>query len=212
MNIKWLGHACFLLTSEAGEKVITDPYDTSVGYRMPPVAADVVTVSHNHFDHNYIKAVSGSYKLVDSPGEYEVKGLKIKGVPSWHDDAGGAKRGPNVIFNITIDGIRVCHCGDLGHVLSGEQADKIGEVDVLMVPVGGTYTVDAKGAAGVVRQLNPSVVIPMHYKTPVIDFPIDGVEKFISEMGGGEKLPSGEIDISRENIHSLKGIKVLNYQ
>lgn len=168
MNIKWLGHACFKLTSEKGTVIVTDPFDESVGYPMPNVKADIVTSSHSHFDHNYFKAVKGNFDIVDTVGEHNIKGINIKGVNTFHDDEHGAKRGKNIVFVFDIDGIRVCHMGDLGHVLTEKQVEEIGPVDVLLIPVGGYYTIDAKQAVEVMNQLKPKITIPMHYKRSLL--------------------------------------------
>ena len=214
MKIKWLGHACFLLSSANGARVLTDPFDKSVGYALPQEEADIVAVSHNHFDHNYVNAVKGSFVKIDRPGAFLERGIGITGVAACHDDRGGAKRGPNIVFVFDIDGLRICHCGDLGHALTPEQAGKIGNPDVLLVPVGGTYTVDAEGACRVMRQLKPAVTIPMHYKTPEINFPIDGVDKFLAAAAGvsAKKAGAQEVEITCGNLAGMPGILVLNYK
>ncbi|MGI6778517.1 MAG: MBL fold metallo-hydrolase [Acetivibrionales bacterium] len=212
MKIKWLGHSCFLITSESGVRMLTDPFDNTVGYELPKAEADIVTSSHNHFDHNHICVVKGNFKVVEKPGEFSEKGIGIKGVPTYHDKNGGKERGENIVYNFTIDGINVCHCGDLGHILTEEQVNGIGSVDILLLPVGGTFTIDAAEAKEVMEQLNPKVVIPMHYKTDVLDFPVDGVDKFLSIAGGGKKAGRQEIEISKECLDEMHGIVVLEYK
>ena len=211
MRIKWLGHACFLLTSENGTRVVTDPFDKTVGYAAPAVEADIVTTSHNHFDHNHVSVVRGDFIIIDGAGSFSEKGINITGVSAFHDENKGAKRGANIIYRYDIDGVKVCHCGDLGHVLSPEQVSEIGEADVLLIPVGGTYTLDAAGASEVVRQLRAAVTIPMHYKTPAINFPIDGVDKFLAAAGGGYRAGAREIEVTGENLSSLPKVIVLEY-
>ncbi|KHO61776.1 beta-lactamase [Thermoanaerobacter sp. YS13] len=211
MNIKWLGHACFKLTSEKGTVIVTDPFDESVGYPMPNVKADIVTSSHSHFDHNYFKAVKGNFDIVDTVGEHNIKGINIKGVNTFHDDEHGAKRGKNIVFVFDIDGIRVCHMGDLGHVLTEKQVEEIGPVDVLLIPVGGYYTIDAKQAVEVMNQLKPKITIPMHYKTEFINFPIDTVDNFLN-MTKGKKILSTEVDITKKDLEGEPKIIALNYQ
>jgi L-ascorbate metabolism protein UlaG (beta-lactamase superfamily) len=219
MKIKWLGHACFLLTSEAGTRIITDPFDNQVGYPVPNEEANIVVTSHDHFDHNYIKAVKnpkdGVYLHISSPGRYSRNGIIITGVSTFHDQAEGRKRGRNVVFVIDIDGLRVCHCGDLGHIPDARQAAEIGRIDILLLPVGGTFTVNAKEAYQVVNLLKPSVTVPMHYKTPEISFNVDGVDKFLSEAGLSGRTDiyahKREIEVTKANIKTLPEVIVLDY-
>lgn len=214
MKIRWLGHACFLLTAGDGTRILTDPFDESVGYLVPSVEADYVTVSHDHFDHNCVKAVKGTPWVIASAGEHRVGKngeICIKGIPTFHDDVGGRKRGPNLVFVMEIDGIRVCHLGDLGHMLTPEQKSGIGRVDVLMVPVGGTYTIDALGAAQVVAVLAPKVVIPMHYKTDVLALPLDPVDKFLQKVGGAAKVNATTVDVDWQDLKEGRKVYVLQY-
>ncbi|GGA23531.1 MBL fold metallo-hydrolase [Paenibacillus physcomitrellae] len=168
MKIRWYGQSSFLITSEAGTKVLIDPLGKMLGYKMPRLTADIVAVTHNHRDHNQVQIVDGEYSLVNEAKSYEINGIRIKGIKTFHDNVGGAKRGDNIVFVLEIDGIRVAHCGDLGHQLSDEQAQAIGRVDVLMVPVGGKMTLDGQGAYKVAQQLKPSIAIPMHYRTKAL--------------------------------------------
>lgn len=170
MDIHYHGHSSFKIKATAGT-VITDPFDSYVGFSMPTVSADVVTVSHQHQDHNAVSLVKGTARrqrpfVIDKPGEYEVAGISVFGVPTFHDATQGAERGANVIYSIVMDGISVCHLGDLGHELSQEQLAEIGSVDVLLIPVGGVFTIDPQRAVKTIHTLEPSYVIPMHYKTP----------------------------------------------
>ena len=212
MKIRWFGHACFLLESQDGTKIVTDPFDGSVGYKIPMVEADIVTVSHDHYDHNYVEGVQGDPEIMRSPGEYTIGGISIKGVPSFHDEVKGAKRGPNIIYTFNIDGIKVCHVGDLGHLLSKSQLEEIGEIDVLMIPVGGTFTLDAEGAVASIEQFSPKITIPMHFKTPAVSMPIDPVDIFLEKMGQGEYLDSDTIEITTEDLGEEHRIIVLNYE
>ncbi|HQA58514.1 MAG TPA: MBL fold metallo-hydrolase [Acetivibrio sp.] len=211
MKIKWLGHSCFLLTSEKGTRIVTDPYDETVGYKVERIEADIVTTSHDHYDHNYIDMIKSDAKHVQGSGKVIIEDVEITGVQTFHDEVEGKKRGKNFVFNFRIDGINVCHLGDLGHVLTGEQLEKIGHVDVLLVPVGGVYTVDYKGAFEVVNLIKPSIVIPMHYKTPHLSFQIDGVNKFLDQIGGGERVSKQEIEINKEDIGGDRKVLVLDY-
>lgn len=212
MRIKWLGHSCFLLTSENNTKIITDPFDEKVGYQVPDEEADIATISHDHYDHSNISAVKGNYVLVKKPGKQNVKGIGINGVSLFHDDLQGSRRGRNIAFIFDIDGIRVCHCGDLGHVLTVEQVDEIGEVDVLLVPVGGVYTLDAKGAYEIVKQLKPKVTIPMHFKTQDLSFSLDDVDNFLKLIGNSERLNKQELTLNKNNLHDLPRAIVLDYK
>ncbi len=183
MEINHLGHSCFKITGK-NLTVVTDPYDhPKIGKKMPKVEAAVVTVSHQHKDHNYKEGVKGDFLLLDSPGEYEVKESFFQGIDSYHDDSKGEERGHNTIFTMEIDGISICHLGDLGTDLDNEQLEKVDGIDILMIPVGGTYTIDSKIAVKVINNIGPKIVIPMHYKDAGTDLPIDPVDKFIKEIG-----------------------------
>lgn len=169
MEIVFLGHACFKIRGRTTDwvNIITDPFDPGfVGLSFPKVAADIITVSHEHKDHNGVEQVTGMAKVLRGPGEYEVRGVGIVGVATWHDKEQGRSRGENTIFVITLEGIRVAHLGDLGHKLTDNELSQIGSVDILFIPVGGFYTIDAQTALEVVGQLEPRIVIPMHYQEP----------------------------------------------
>ena len=189
MKIKYLGHAAFAITSNKGVKIITDPYATSpdLTYGEITESADIVTVSHGHHDHNNVAAVKGNPEVVSRAGRSVVKGIEVRGVASYHDDAGGSLRGDNIIFCFGVNGVTVCHLGDLGHRLDDKQLKEIGRVDILLIPVGGNYTIDAKVATEVCGQLKPRVVMPMHYKT----------EKGIPGILGVERFLSGKANVSR---------------
>lgn len=187
MDISFLGHSSFFLRGK-GASLVTDPYDSAmVGFKFPRVRADIVTVSHEHEDHNKVESVPDGPKIVRGPGEYEIKGVSIFGVPTYHDNKGGQERGQNTVFVVSIDNLKVCHLGDLGHKLTGEQVGEVGSVDILFVPTGGVYTIDANEASEVVSQLEPRVVIPMHYQTPGLAQAtfagLAPVDEFIKELG-----------------------------
>ncbi|MGI6207069.1 MAG: MBL fold metallo-hydrolase [Anaerolineae bacterium] len=182
MDITWYGQSCFRL-KDRNVTVVTDPYGKVSGLKLPRLTADIVTVSHGHQDHNNVAAVRGEPFVVDGPGEYEVAGLFVSGVSMWHDDQSGAKRGRNTIFIYYFSDATVCHLGDLGHVPTQAQVEEMGNVDVLLVPVGGTYTIDARQAVEVVSLIEPSVVIPMHYALPGMETPLESVDAFLKEMG-----------------------------
>jgi L-ascorbate metabolism protein UlaG (beta-lactamase superfamily) len=209
MKIKYLAHAAFLITAENGTRIVTDPYETSGGLRYGAIkeTADIVTASHEHGDHNNISAVKGSPQLVKTSGE--VKGIKIKAVPAAHDAKNGSQRGTNTIFCFEADGVNVCHLGDLGHELSTDQVKAIGSVDVLMVPVGGFFTIDAKTATKVCDQLKPKVILPMHYKTEKADFPITGVEEFLKGKDNVTRSKDSEIELKAGKLPAVTQIMVL---
>ncbi len=212
MKIKWLGHSCFLITSSTGVRILTDPFDETVGYKVPEAEADIVTTSHDHFDHNYVKAVKGEYVHINTSGRHNVKGIDILGVDTFHDEAGGSKRGGNVVFTYLVDGMKICHLGDLGHILTEEQLNQIGRVDVLLLPVGGTFTIDYREASELADKMNPRLIIPMHFKTPVMKFDIDGVDKFVAGKDSVESIDENELEITPESFNTLARIVVLNYE
>ncbi|MBA7487325.1 hypothetical protein ES708_13165 [subsurface metagenome] len=209
MKIKWLGHASFMITSDAGIKIITDPYKTSetVKYGRIEESADVVTVSHEHDDHNNAAAVRGNPEVIR--GTARVKGIEFRGIPTYHDDAQGQQRGKNTIFCFEVDGIRVCHLGDLGHFLSDSQVAELGKVDVLLIPVGGYFTIDANAASKICDRLMPRVVIPMHYKTDKLDYPISGVDEFLRGKGNIVRLSADEAEFKQGELPAQTRIIVL---
>lgn len=205
MKIKWLGHSAFVLTSESGTKVLTDPYesgsyDGAVGYKPIEGKVDVVVASHKHEDHFCVEGLDEGFECITTPGKHEVHGLSIVGVKTYHDTTQGKERGPNVVFVIDIDGIKVCHLGDLGHALSVEQLRSIGKVDVLFVPVGGFYTIGPREALDVIRSLSPAITIPMHFKTEPLSFPIKPVEDFLLLAGEHERPGVSEIEIDKAGL------------
>ena len=210
MKVKWLGHACFLLTSEKGPRVITDPYGAMGGLFYGPVkeSADVVIITHDHLDHNNAGAVAGA-EVVKGPGIKEAKGIEFLGLPTHHDEKGGRERGENTVFCFTLDELRVCHLGDLGRPLSDAEAKQIGKVDVLFIPVGGFYTIDARGASGVIDQLGPGVVIPMHYKTPRLGWSIAGVEPFLQGKPRVRQVKGSEVELKADQLPPAQEIVVL---
>jgi L-ascorbate metabolism protein UlaG (beta-lactamase superfamily) len=212
VKIRWFGHSCFLFESRNGTKIVTDPFDGSVGYKIPKIEADVVTVSHDHYDHNYVDGVQGDPNVIRNVGQYQQNGVSIRGISSFHDEAKGAKRGANVIFVYEIDGLKLCHVGDLGHLLSKAQIEEIGSVDVLLIPVGGTFTLDAEGAVAVVEQLSPRVTIPMHFKTPEVSMPIDPVDDFLEKIGQGEHVEAMTVEFTVETISEEPKVLVLHYE
>ena len=182
MKIRWFGHACFSLES-MGKTILIDPFDESVGYQIPDITPDVVLESHQHFDHAAHNLVKGDFELVGDPSSREIAGFAIKGYRSFHDEQHGSKRGDNILFEVTTpEGIRVLHCGDLGHMLSEDTIEKLKEPHVFMVPVGGVYTIDGKIAADLCKLVYPNIVIPMHYKTPPLKFGLSSANEFLESF------------------------------
>lgn len=213
MKIKWFGQSCFRITAENGTKIVMDPYHNMLGYKLPEIDADIVTISHNHGDHNNAGAVKGDFVLIKDAGVFSQRGIDIKGIQTFHDNVSGKKRGKNIVYNFRIDGLNVCHCGDLGHLLSRDQINEIGKVDILLLPVGGRAVLDASGAAEVMKQLNPTVVIPMHYRTEamgILGFIFGKVDTFITVSKKDTKNYK-ELDVNLSNIKDFPGIVVLQY-
>lgn len=212
MKIKWLGHSCFLITSEKGTKLITDPYAVGVGINYAPIkeSADVVIVSHDHGDHNNVSAVQGQPQIVKGSGIKNVSGIEFKGIAAYHDRSQGKERGDNTVFCFTVDGIRLCHLGDLGHLLSQEQIASVGNVDILFIPVGGVFTINAAEASQVCTQLRPKVIIPMHFKTPKCAYPISDVNTFLEGKERVKKWDKSEIEFQAGKLPDEAEIIVLS--
>jgi L-ascorbate metabolism protein UlaG (beta-lactamase superfamily) len=205
MQIIWRGQSCFQVVSSPVKngqvKIIIDPYSEEIGLKFPKSDADIVLSTHNHYDHNNIKAVSGNPFIIDGPGEYEVKGVFVQGIHSWHDEKQGSERGANTIYTIEVEDLKLCHLGDLGQTeLTSEQLEKIGDVDVLMIPVGGFYTIDAKGALKILSQIEPKIIIPMHYALPKLRVKLDGVDKFLKAVGVKSLEPQAKLSIRKKDI------------
>jgi L-ascorbate metabolism protein UlaG (beta-lactamase superfamily) len=180
LKLTWLGHSSFRLEESTGTSVVTDPFHPYVGYEMPNVEADIVTISHGHQDHSYLSAISGNPTVIRNAGFYEIGGVHMLAQKSFHDGSKGAERGSNLLFKFRMDGVEVCHMGDVGEECSVMLVESIMPVNVLLIPVGGKYTIDAEQAKEYVDRIMPDVVIPMHYKTKDCDFDIDKVNEFLS--------------------------------
>jgi L-ascorbate metabolism protein UlaG (beta-lactamase superfamily) len=216
MKIQWLGHASFAITTSSNKVIVTDPYESggyngAVGYQKIELKADVVTVSHQHADHNYTKSLQGNPRVIDRKGEYAINDIKINGISSFHDSSEGKERGVNIIFIYETDGLRLAHFGDLGHVLSKEQIKEIGELDVLFIPTGGYFTIDSKAATEMVKQIAPKVAIPMHYKTDALGFPIALVDDFLKDKKKVRRFDTSEIAVTKETLPSEPEAWVLPY-
>ncbi len=200
MDITWLGHSCFRLRARDAS-VVTDPYGRGTGYPALRLTADAVTVSHQHPHHNFVDAVQLAdrrLRCLEGPGEYEIAGAMINGVATYRDKQKGAQHGKNTAYLVTLDDVRVCHLGDLGHALSAEQIDALKDADVLLVPVGGVCTISPVEAVEVVSQLEPKLVIPMHYGTPNVQ--LESAERFCRELGVAEVVPQARLTVTRGSL------------
>lgn len=213
MKVLWYGHSSFRITTADGTTIVTDPYDPSVPYKAPEGPAHIVTVSHDHFDHNAADRVKGNPQVLKGVGEWTVRGITFRGIAAFHDEDGGKKRGRNVIFRLTVDGVTLAHLGDLGHTLNAEQLKPLADVHVALLPVGGYYTIGPKEAREVIQSLpGLRLTIPMHYKTPLIkDWPIAPVEEFLEEARLPVKEISGEVEVNLRNLPTKKEVWVLSY-
>lgn len=210
MKIQYLGHSCFKLTESTGTTVVTDPYK-GIGYELPKgIRANAVTVSHGHYDHNHVKAIEGGAVVIDKEGFYDLLGVEISAIKSYHDAEGGAIRGENLIFKFRMDGLDICHLGDLGEDCSAELIEMLLPVNILLIPVGGTYTIDAEKAKEYVDRIMPEIVIPMHYKTRSLNIDIDKADEFLSQFEDEETEISKTdiLEFSREDLKE-KSTKII---
>jgi L-ascorbate metabolism protein UlaG (beta-lactamase superfamily) len=211
MDITWFGHSCFRL-SDRGVTIVTDPPSDDMGYDRPRIRADVVTISHEHPGHNNRIGFRGGPKVFDGPGEYEVKDVFITGIATYHDTRSGASRGPNTVFLFEFDGVTICHLGDLGHVPTQAEVEALSSVDVLLIPVGGVNTIDPSKASEVISLIEPLLVVPMHYKTPVEKAKLQTVDKFLKEMGLSPMPAQPELKVTKSSLPSETQIVVLDYK
>lgn len=219
MEITYFGHSAFKLRGKNGT-VVTDPYDNKIGLSFPGVSADIITVSHGHLDHNATSQVKGTARrtepfVISFPGEYEVGGVSVFGLPTYHDDKKGAERGENTVFTIVMEELKICHLGDLGHELTNEQLEELGDVDVLLCPVGGHFTIDPKTAVKVIQQIEPLYIIPMHFKTPAHNQEqfekIQPLEAFLKEYGASP-APVAKLNVEKSKMPEETELVVLEIQ
>jgi L-ascorbate metabolism protein UlaG (beta-lactamase superfamily) len=220
ITIEYFGQSSFGISDSEGMKIVTDPYDPVLGYKFPSISTKVLTVSHDHFDHNYVAALKEYEQLINSTtGSFTNGDIKVNGFSSWHDTTEGSERGANTIYTYEINKIKICHLGDLGHELSEELINKLGEVDVLMIPVGGSFTINSNEAIKVINSINPKVVLPMHYGTdvsrPIFEDYLSPVEDFTSKIQpeGWEIENIDDLTLTKQMLNTLKSKKVfvLNY-
>jgi len=210
MEITWLGHSCFIIKGKE-KTVITDPYHPDLGYSLGEPEADIVIVSHLHPGHSYVEGVANNPRQIKVPGECEIGGVFITGIATFHDTEGGKTRGKNTVYSVEMDGMALCHLGDLGHPLRPEMVDELGVIDILFLPVGEVSTIPVSTAVETVKELNPHIVIPMHYKTNVVARSLEPVDKFLKEMGIREAEPRSKLSISESSLPSGTQVVVLNY-
>ena len=210
MTITWYGHSCFRIEAKEGS-ILIDPFSKDIGLRPPKIKDDLVLVTHHHFDHDNVGEANPEALIIDGPGEYEKQGMQVRGISSFHDKANGKERGLNTIYLIKADDMTLCHLGDLGQdKLDDKQVEDIGDVDILMIPIGGTYTLDSKEAVSVVGQIEPKVVIPMHYKIKDLKVEISGPDKFLKEIGlSPEKVD--KLKIAKKNL-PVEEMKLVMFQ
>ncbi len=212
MLIRYMGHSAFLIKNKEDIRIITDPYSPTRGVNYKPIkeAAEIVTISHEHWDHNAVDYVKGNPSVIKKVDKREVRGIKIRGVSTFHDASEGKERGKNIIFIFEIEGMRLCHLGDLGHVLNNEQISQIGDIDICLIPVGGTFTIGPEEAKKVLEAINPKIVIPMHFKTPSLDFPIAKVDDFLKGIDNVVRVNSSDYEIEKDKLPTQREIIVLN--
>lgn len=212
MEIIYLGHSSFRIKGKE-ITLVTDPFaDPDLGYSFPKIEAQIVTVSHDHADHNASEKINGDPFVISGPGEYEVKGVSVLGFNSFHDAKQGQERGANTIYIIEMDGLRICHLGDLGEQLNEEKLEEINGVDILMVPVGGIYTLGPKEASDLVAKIDPSLVIPMHFKTKETKgdlMKLLGLPDFLKEMAVENLTPLPKLLVSKDKLPAERQVVIL---
>jgi len=208
MKLKWYGHSCFGLTFANGTTLITDPFDNTTGYPLCTARADAVLSSHDHFDHNHIASVSGNPVMINTPGAHEINGIKITGTAAFHDPEEGKLRGTNVIFSVEAEGLKLVHLGDLGHMPNAEQLEAIKNADVIMMPIGGTFTITTPQAVELIAQAKPRTAVAMHFHNDYCQFPITD-EKEFAALTGAVEMPN-EIEITPDT--TLPAAIVMKYE
>jgi L-ascorbate metabolism protein UlaG (beta-lactamase superfamily) len=216
MKILWYGHSAFQVVTEDGVRIIIDPYESgafggSVGYGKIKDEADIVLISHNHEDHNCTKDIQGKFTHINKAGQYKEKGVEINAMLTFHDKTQGKERGTNLVFVISAEDMRVAHLGDLGHIPDGDVLEHMGKIDVLLLPVGGFFTIDAKEATEIMNMLKPAITIPMHYKTEKADFPIENLSAFIGNKKNVKELKTSDLTVTKATLPAISEIIVLRH-
>ncbi|MBE0446949.1 MAG: MBL fold metallo-hydrolase [Actinobacteria bacterium] len=210
IKLSWLGHAMFLIEGSDGIKILTDPYSEKTGYSIPEVNADIVTVSHHHYDHDNVGRIDGSPEVIESAGRFVIGSIIIEGIPSYHDEVKGKKRGENIIFKFILDQLVIAHMGDYGQSITEEQLAMLKDIDILLIPVGGTYTIDSEQAAEIVQRIKSKIVVPMHYKTKDCVIKVDTVEPFLRKMPVIKQKESS-VRLSASEIPDETEVWVMDY-
>mgnify|MGYP001062523311 CR=1 FL=1 len=211
MKIKWLGHSCFLITNNRGINILTDPYDETLGYKMTKEKINIITISHEHYDHNNTMGIKGKPVVLKGAVNRDTHKIIFKGISSYHDSVFGKYRGNNTIFLIKSDQLALCHLGDLGHLLEAKQLEDINKVDILFIPVGGYYTLNHIQAEQVIEQIKPKIVLPMHYKTDAIKWSIDPLSIFLDRKQNIKIIGANSFDIEAQSLPEQTTIYVLEY-
>lgn len=206
MEIKYIGHSSFFIKTKTA-KIVTDPFNPSMtGLKFPKIEADVVTISHNHADHNYVEGIKDTPLVIDWPGEFEKNEVRITGYPSFHDNKEGGERGPNTMYKFEAENISLLHCGDLGHMLTDAVIEEIGNVDILIIPTGGFYTINAEDAVKIIQEIEPSIVIPMHFKRPEMNqeqfAELQDINVFLKAMGADGTEPLEKFSVKKEDLNA----------
>ncbi|MCK5052370.1 MAG: MBL fold metallo-hydrolase [Candidatus Cloacimonetes bacterium] len=210
IRLKWFGHSMWKISND-NVSIITDPF-TDIGYKMPTTeTADIILSSHDHFDHNNFELIGGNPEIIKIEGKFNISGINIQTFQTFHDETKGSERGDNLLMKFELDGRTFLHCGDLGHMISDELIEEIGDIDVLMIPIGGHYTIDAKTAKSIADKIDPTIVFPMHYKTDVLDFPIKPVEEYLKLVDDNYHQNSNQIELAEDDFSSNQTI-TLNYE
>ena len=210
LAVRWFGHSMWKIWNE-DVSIVTDPF-TEIGYPLPRnLKADIVLSSHDHFDHNNFSLISGAYEAVKEPGRFNIRGVSIEAFATCHDECKGAARGSNLLMKFELSGKVFLHCGDLGHDLSAEMTARLGRIDVLFIPVGGHFTIDAATAQKIVDKLHPRIVFPMHYKTDVLDFPIAGADEYLKLISNFRRIGSNSVELTDSDFDNSQTI-ILNFR
>lgn len=221
VTIRWFGHSCFLIESSQGTKILTDPLGEETGYPLPEVMPDIITISHEHFDHNYVRPYKGKPRIIRglTPDgrdwekiEETIKDVTISNVFTYHDNKGGKKDGLNSIFILQLEGLKIVHLGDLGHFLTEEQIKAMGGIDVLLIPIGGITTINPYEANEVLEQLKPKIAVPMHYKTPTCTFTLYSTKYFVQDKTNIRKAGGNTLTVSKDNLPNAPEIVILDYK
>lgn len=214
MNIQYYGYSCFKITAKPAGRgqeeinVFIDPFDKTIGLRPPQGQADVVLITHDHAGHNNVAALKGNPGIIDIPGEYSIKGVSIVGIGTDHDDKGGQERGKNTIYLLDTEDVKLCHLGDLGTDLTEKQMEELDDIDILMIPIGGKTTIDAKKAIELIRKIEPKIIIPMHYKMNGMTADIDDEKNFCNEIGNCSSVKTSKLNIKKKDLEE-KNMEIL---